>query len=119
MLNTRRIRLLVSFVIAVVALLVVSIAPSLATTVLTTQVDCYSLGHGRMQCEAQVSGGTGVYVSHTWTPTPFVDGGGNGGQFLMTGFCSPYHYGSASFSVTDSGGASDTGYAGFFCGDAQ
>lgn len=113
--NTRRIRLVVVFfMLAVVGLLSASWAPNRAATVLTTGLDCYALGHGRMQCEATPEGGTGSYVSYAWTPTPTAGGGA-----LMISNCTQWHYYTASVTVTDSDGATASASGTFYCGTPQ
>jgi hypothetical protein len=113
MFSTHRIRALL--LIAVVGLLFIPINSGAARTTVTVGLACYSLGHQRLQCEADAAGGSGSY-SYQWTPTP-----SSGGQQLAIVRCgAAFQYQAVSVTVTDSVTAeSDTASGSFFCGDAQ
>ena len=113
--NTKRIRLIVVLILAF-GLLSTSTARRTAakpTPTLVCDIQCYALGHGRMQCEAIVEGGTGSY-SYAWTPTPTA-----GGEAYMISNCTQWQYYNASVTVTDSGGATFTDSDTFYCGTPQ
>ncbi|HZF11322.1 MAG TPA: hypothetical protein VFE33_21225 [Thermoanaerobaculia bacterium] len=104
-------------VIAVLATTIAGLfgpAPRLAATTLTVGVACYSLGHGRLQCEADAAGGTGPYT-YAWSPTPSAGGGSEGLAIIP---CSPYQYRTVSVTVTDANSDIATDSGSFYCGDA-
>lgn len=84
-------------------------------TPVTVWLYCISLGHGRFECQYDASGGTGVYTSYSWNPTPTV--GGNGGGLAIVR-CNAYQYRTVSLTVTDSNGATGTASGSFYCGNA-
>jgi len=112
MTSFRRIRLIAA--LAAAGLMGAALAPPASATTLTVGiVGCYSIGHGRVQCEADVAGGTGPYT-FSWTPTP-LSGGGGGGLAIIG--CPALHYRTISVVVTDANSetANDSGY--YYCGD--
>jgi hypothetical protein len=112
MASFRRIRLIAA--LAVAGLMGAVLAPPAAATTLTVGIAaCYSVGHGRVQCEADVEGGTGPYT-FSWSPTPLSGGGGQGLAIIG---CPTGNYRTISVVVTDANSetANDSGY--FYCGD--
>lgn len=108
-------RALTLAVVVAAGFLFVSGASAAVRRTLTVGLNCYSLGHQRLQCEADVAGGTGSY-SYQWTPTPTA----GGGQLAIIHCARAYQYQSVSVSVTDNGNSSTAGDSGsFYCGDAQ
>lgn len=74
---------------------------------------CISLGHGRLECQYEVSGASGT-VTYTWSPQPTF-GGGSGGFAIVP--CNPYQYRTVTLTVSD-GSSSDMASGQFWCGDA-
>ncbi len=113
MTGIRSIRSLV--LIAVAAAGVTGAAPAPQPAPAALQIDymyCLSLGHGRMECQASVSGASGT-VSYDWTPNPYA---GSGDHVLI--YCNAYQYKTVSLTVTDTGGGYDSTSGQFYCGDA-
>jgi hypothetical protein len=75
---------------------------------------CISLGHQRLECHADVSGGTGSYT-YQWTPTPTT----GHTDFVIVRCASAYSNQAVSLTVTDSGGAMGSDSTVAYCGDAQ
>jgi len=75
---------------------------------------CYSIGHGRLECDYTISGGTAPY-SYAWNPTP-TTGGGDGGFAIIS--CVAYRNKTVSMTVTDALGSSDSAGGTYYCGDA-
>jgi len=113
MTNIRRISMIAALATTTVGLLGVAPAP-LAATTLTVGVDCYSLGHGRLQCAADAGGGTAPY-SYAWSPTPSAGGGSEGLAIIP---CNPYQYRTVSVTVTDANSDTAMASGSFYCGDA-
>lgn len=80
-----------------------------------SSVFCSSAGHGRLDCEAMVDGGTAPY-SFAWSPTP-VAGGGADGLALIP--CNVGQVGTASVTVTDANSETASASGSAFCGNAQ
>jgi hypothetical protein len=90
-------------------------APAVTTNPLTVNgLYCLSLGGGRMECFASVSGGTGTYF-YDWYPAATLDGDDG----YMNGTCKPYAFNTQRVTVTDSAGATASrSYSNDFCGEA-
>jgi hypothetical protein len=86
-----------------------------ATSTLGVSVFCSSAGHGRLDCEATVDGGTAPY-SFAWSPTPVAGGGADGVALIA---CHVGQVGTASVTVTDATGETASGSGSAFCGNAQ
>jgi len=118
MLNNR-IRVLILTIAAVGFLAVpierVAAAGATATNLLTVDgLYCLSLGGGRMECFASVSGGTGTYF-YDWYPAATLDDDDG----YMNGTCKPYALNTQQVTVTDSAGATASrSYSNYFCGEA-
>jgi hypothetical protein len=111
-------RLIRALVIAVAFAMLLA-APgrsSAARTGLDVSMYCISLGHQRLECHFEVSGGTGVYT-YQWTPTPSRVAYDVG--IAIVPCARAYSMQTVYLNVTDSagatGGISDT----HFCGDAE
>ncbi|WP_325310734.1 hypothetical protein [Longimicrobium sp.] len=103
--------------IAAAGLLGAAPAPGAAATT-PLSIDyfyCISLGHGRMECQAQASGGTGSYT-FSFTPSTFYVSQ-SGGYVDWGSYCNPYRVSSATVTVND-GTSSVTQSTSFYCGDA-
>src|SRR3954462_12686090 len=85
-----------------------------AGTTLGVSVFCSSAGHGRLDCEAMVDGGTAPY-SFAWSPTP-VAGGGAPGLALIA--CNAGQLRSVSLAVTDANSEPASASGSFYCGNA-
>jgi hypothetical protein len=72
---------------------------------------CISIGHGRGECHAEVSGATGP-VTYTWNPTPYA---GSGDYVLI--YCTAYRNKTVTLTVSD-GSSSSTAQTTFYCGNA-
>jgi len=85
-----------------------------ASTTVAAGLYCISLGHQRLECHADASGGTGSYT-YAWSPTPLT----GSGDLVIVRCAQAYHNQSVTVTVTDSNGASDTASTVAFCGDAE
>jgi hypothetical protein len=86
-----------------------------ATSSLGVSVFCSSAGHGHLDCEATVDGGTAPY-SFAWSPTPvFVSSAGT--EAVIP--CNVGHVGTASVTVTDANSETASASGSAFCGIAQ
>jgi hypothetical protein len=72
---------------------------------------CLSIGHGRGECQATVSGASGT-VTYTYNPTPFA----GSGDFVLV-YCTAYRNKKVTLTVTD-GSSSDYAETTFYCGNA-
>lgn len=72
---------------------------------------CISIGHGRGECHAEVSGATGP-VTYTWNPTPYA----GSGDFVLI-YCTAYRNKTVTLTVSD-GSSSSTAQTTFYCGNA-
>jgi len=97
-----------------VGLLTVSGTRGSASTTVSVGLYCISLGHQRLECHADASGGTGSYT-YQWSPTPII----GSGDFVIVRCAQAYHNQSVIVTVTDSNGSSDTASTIAFCGDAD
>src|SRR5688500_18184174 len=75
-------------------------APS-ARTLSIDNLYCISLGHGRLECQYSISGGSGT-VTTSWSPTP-TWGGSAEGEFAIVP-CTAYRNKTVTLTVTDTGG---------------
>jgi len=87
-------------------------APAAGKT-LIVGVNCYSLGRGRLQCEALVDNGTGPFT-FSWTPTPTAGGGSEGLAIVP---CTQWHYQTVSVTVTDANSDTGSDSGSFYCGN--
>ena len=111
----RRILALV-LTIAFIALLAAPIKRSSARTGLDVGLYCISLGHQRLECHFEVSGGTGIYTYQFTPPASRI--AEDVGIAIVP--CAPaYSLEYVTLNVTDSNGA--TGFASTYgyCGDAD
>jgi hypothetical protein len=117
MFKTKSTRALVLIVVlvAIIGLLGVSSKSVAAPTPVAVGIYCISLGHQRLECHADVSGGTGVYTTWLWTPTPQT----GSTDFVIVRCAQAYHNQSVSLTVTDSLGAQGSDSTVAYCGDAQ
>lgn len=76
---------------------------------------CISLGHGRLECQYSISGGSGT-VTTSWTPTPLFGGGAT--QQIAVIPCNPYQNRTVTLTVTDTGGGYDQASTVGYCGNA-
>jgi len=102
MFNIRWIRALV--LITAVGLLGIPGKSGAASTTLDVGLYCISLGHQRLECHAEVSGGTGIYT-YNWTPAR--TGGSDTIAIIPCARANSLQ--TVYLNVTDSNG--DTGYA--------
>src|SRR4051812_5910938 len=101
--------------LAVAAALAAAAPAAHAGTTLGVSVFCSSAGHGRLDCEAMVDGGTAPY-SFAWSPTP-VAGGGADGLALIA--CNVGQLRTVSVTVTDANSETASASGSFYCGNAQ
>jgi hypothetical protein len=113
MFHIRQIRVRLLLIIAAVGLFAVSLVPGVASSSLSVDFYCLSLGHGRLECHAQGIGGTGGYT-YTWQPTPIL----GSGSFVIIR-CTNGQNKTVSVTVKDSSGATASASGTFFCGAAQ
>ncbi|HEV2705342.1 MAG TPA: hypothetical protein VGV59_05430 [Pyrinomonadaceae bacterium] len=112
---SHRMRMLVLAIVAIV-LLVVPGNSGAAPTSLNVGLYCISLGHQRLECHFEVSGGTGVYT-YRWTP-PASRVAEDVGIAIIP--CArAYSYQTVYLNVTDSSGATGSASTTTFCGDAD
>jgi hypothetical protein len=114
MFKVRWIRALI--LIIAVGLMCVSGTRTKAAPTLAVGIYCISLGHARLECHADVSGGTGSY-SYAWTPTPTQ--GGSGQDFVIVRCAAAYTNQGVSLTVTDSNGATGSDSTVHYCGNAE
>jgi len=112
-----RVLVLITFLVAVVGFLGVSSRSKAAPTPVAVGIYCISLGHQRLECHADVSGGSGVYTTWLWTPTPLP--AGNGTDLVIVRCAQAYANQAVSLTVTDSLGAQGSDQTVAYCGDAQ
>jgi hypothetical protein len=88
-----------------------------APTPVAPGIYCIALGHQRLECHADVSGGTGVYTNYQWTPIPLP--GGNGTDLVIVRCAQAMTNQTVYLTVTDSAGAQGSDQTTTFCGDAE
>jgi hypothetical protein len=88
-------------------------APAARANTISVSVFCLSIGHGRAECQAGVSGARGT-VTYNWNPTPYA---GSGDYVLI--YCTAYRNKKVTLTVTDSYGGWGYGETTFYCGDAD
>jgi len=104
--------------VAALALLAVPADRATARTPLNINyMYCIPLGQGRMECHAAVSGGTGIYTLQ-WSRPPLRTAYVNGEYMMIANCVAADNYNTVTLNVSDSGGATDSAYDVFFCGDA-
>lgn len=113
-----RYKLSLALILALIALALPTgpTAQSSTQTTLVVGVVCIPLGRNRLECQADVSGGTGPY-SFQWSPTPLA-GGGSFGLAIIP--CAGNGFRTISVTATDAYG--DTGsFSGQFncCGSCD
>jgi hypothetical protein len=114
MFSTHGIRALVLTIVAVGLLLIPGKSGTASPTPVAVGIYCISLGHQRLECHADVSGGTGVYT-YQWSRTPIA-----GSTDLVIVRCArAYSNQTVTLTVTDSGGATGSSTTTTFCGDAE
>jgi len=86
-----------------------------ASTLTIDYLYCISLGHGRLDCEYSISGGSGTVTTH-WIPTPTFGGGPTGSTAVIP--CNPYQYRTVTLTVTDTNGGNAFASTQGYCGDA-
>lgn len=99
-------------VLCLLMLAIITTSPTAQASTLTAGAYCLPTGHGRTECHASASGGTGIYT-YTWAQVPFAGGGS-----LALFYCTPYQYNSYTVTVTDSNGATASAEGWTECGDA-
>jgi hypothetical protein len=110
-----RIRALV-LTVAAIGLLGVPAGSGAAPTSVTVGLYCLSIGHQRLECQYEITGGTGIYTNQ-WKPVPYAGGSGSSGTALVR--CArAYSYQTVTLTATDSNGASGSASYTAFCGDA-
>ncbi len=110
-----RILVLIIVLVAIVGSLGVSSRSSAAPTPVAVGIYCISLGHQRLECHADVSGGSGVYTTWQWTPTPLA----GSTDFVIVRCAHAYANQAVSLTVTDSLGAQGSDQTVAYCGDAD
>ena len=115
-----RYKLSLALILALIALVFpaspVTLSATPTPTTLAVGVYCIPLGRNRLECHADVTGGTSPY-SFQWSPTP-LSGGGSAGLAIIA--CSGNGFKTIGVNVTDSLG--DTGgFSGQFqcCGSCD
>jgi hypothetical protein len=111
----RRVRALV-LTVAVIALLVVPGKFRAATTTLDVNMYCISLGHQRLECHFEVSGGTGVY---TYQFTPRASRVAADVGIAIIPCARAYSLQTVYLTVTDSNGETGSASTTTYCGDAD
>ena len=97
-----RIRALV-LAIAAIGFLAVPVERGAARTTLDVGISCTSIGFQRLECYADVTGGTGTYTSYQWSP-PSYPGGAT--DYVIIRCSRPNANQTVYLTVTDSGGNS-------------
>lgn len=114
MFKSHWIRALALAVVAVGILVISGKSGAAPRRTLSVGIYCISLGHQRLECSADASGGSGSYT-YQWTPTPII-----GNQNAIIRCARAYSYQTVSVTVTDSSNGATAGDSGsFYCGDAQ
>lgn len=113
--SNKRILALVLTVVALV-LLAAPFKRGSARTGLDVALYCISLGHQRLECHFDVSGGTGVYTYQFTPPASRI--AEDIGLAIVP--CAPaYTLEDVTLVVTDSAGATGSALTTTYCGDAQ
>lgn len=110
-----RVLVLIIVLVAAVGFLGFSSRSSAAPTPVAVGIYCISLGHQRLECHADVSGGSGVYTTWQWVPTPTA----GSTDFVIVRCAQAYHNQTVSLTVTDSLGAQGSDQTTHYCGDAE
>ena len=107
---------ILALVLTVVALLVVPVSRGTSRTTLSVGMYCISLGHQRLECHFEVSGGTGSYTYQFTPPASRVaaDVG-----IAIVPCARAYSYQTVYLNVTDSAGATGSASTTEWCGDAD
>jgi hypothetical protein len=108
---------ILALVLTVVALLIVPINRGRATrTTLAVGLYCISLGHQRLECHFEVSGGTGSY---TYQFTPPASRVAEDVGIAIVPCARAYSLQSVYLNVTDSNGETGSANTTTYCGDAD
>lgn len=107
---------ILALALTVVAFLVVPVNRGTSRTTLDVGMYCISLGHQRLECHFEVSGGTGVYTYQFTPPASRVaaDVG-----IAIVPCARAYSLQTVYLTVTDSSGATGSASATEYCGDAD
>lgn len=99
--------------LAAAALLGVPTKSGASPTTLNVGISCVSVGFQRLECHADVSGGTGTYTSYQWSP-PSYPGGAT--DYVIIRCSQAYTNQTVYLTVTDSGGNTGSASTVRFCG---
>jgi hypothetical protein len=102
MVNARRIRSLIVAALAVLGLGINGPAPAFASTLTVTSLGCETTLRGFF-CDAEVSGGTGIYT-YAWG-VPYYARSDYASSSMISVYCAPGGSKTVTFTVTDSGNA--------------
>jgi hypothetical protein len=107
---------ILAFILTVIALLVVPAVGSASRTTLDVGMYCISLGHQRLECHFEVSGGTGSY---TYQFTPPASRVAEDVGTAIVPCARAYTLQTVYLNVTDSNGDTGSASTTTYCGDAQ
>lgn len=107
---------ILALVLAVVALLVVPASRGASRTTLDVGMYCISLGHQRLECHFEVSGGTGSY---TYQFTPPASRVAEDVGIAIVPCARAYTVQTVYLNVTDSNGQTGSASTATYCGDAE
>lgn len=102
--------------VAAVGFLVVPVDRGAAKTTLDVGISCTSIGFQRLECYAEVLGGTGTYTNYQWSP-PSYPGGAT--EHVIIRCSRNYANQTVYLTVTDSAGNTGTGSTIHYCGAPQ
>lgn len=107
---------ILALALTLVALLVVPVNRGASRTTLDVGLYCISLGHQRLECHFEVSGGTGSYT-YQFTPPASRIAADVG--IAIVPCARAYSYQTVYLNVTDSSGATGSASTTTWCGDAD
>ena len=105
----KRLALMLVLTLAALAILVAPVRRSAARTAPAPGIYCIPLGRNRLECHADVSGGTTPYT-YQWSPTPMA----GGGEIAII-YCPGTNTRTISVTVTDANNETGSYSGNFYC----